>query len=44
MDGYLHILKFLDLMHGDWGWIPVAAATFVVALIMDFVSRLNGKD
>jgi len=44
MEGYLHILKFLDLMTGDLGWIPVAAATFVTALIMDFVSKLKSKN
>lgn len=44
MEGYTHILKFLDLMNGDWAWIPVAAATFIVALGLHIVQKLKGEN
>lgn len=43
MEDVSNILRFLDMMTGDWAWIPVAAATFIVALIMDFIQKIKGE-
>ena len=43
MEDASNILRFLDMMTGDWAWIPVAAATFIVALIMDFFQKISGE-
>ncbi len=41
IEAYEGILKFLDMMNGDWGWVPIIPAMFITALIMDFLSKLK---
>ena len=35
------LLKFLDLMTGDWAFVPIAVATFITALIYDFFQKIR---